>query len=146
VALVGILISVFAMLMIADNFVRLRRQTPELNGIQTLKNENDEDIEKLVPKRWEPTWSELDPSSAYDRYWLVLSKSRKVAITFVPKVMCTTIRSIFTKIEQKTGMCNHTRCSEWRKNKNIIGGNGSKYAPVTDYLQQHNYTTVIMFR
>lgn len=71
-------------------------------------------------------------AETYDPYWLVASKSTQVAVTIIPKVMCSSIRSVMNNIE-----CNNPndRCAEARMNGNL------KKLPM---LQ--NYTRVVFFR
>lgn len=71
-------------------------------------------------------------AKTYDPNWLVASKSTQVAVTIIPKVMCSSIRSVMNNMECKNP---DDRCAEARRNGNL------KKLPM---LQ--NYTRVIFFR
>jgi hypothetical protein len=80
----------------------------------------------LRPSANQPTVSPL-----YDPQWLVASKTKEVAVTIIPKVMCSSIRSVINGME-----CNdrESRCAECRKDSSI------------GLLPLSNYTRVVFFR
>jgi hypothetical protein len=51
----------------------------------------------------------LQPYNKYNPYWLVVSHSRKLAITIIPKAMCTTIRDAFNNKLEHCGQSLPTR-------------------------------------
>ena len=78
----------------------------------------------------------------YNPNFLVVSHKRKIAMTFFPKVMCSTIR--FAMCVTLDGCDTRTkpggeRCCEARKNHKLR-------ANKTLYLQEQNYTTALLLR
>ncbi|KAG7369750.1 sulfotransferase family protein [Nitzschia inconspicua] len=74
-----------------------------------------------------------DPvAKLYYRYWLLASKSKQVAITIIPKVMCTSIRAVMNGIECST--TDNPRCAEGRRSATVRK------------LPLQNYTRVVFFR
>ena len=74
------------------------------------------------------TSSTLANSPKYDRYWLVVSRRNQLAVTIIPKVMCTSIRCTFNRYECPQYPRDHcvtakrdARCAEWRWNKPQLG-------------------------
>jgi len=78
-------------------------------------------------------------ANTYNPFWLVTSKTRKIAITIIPKVMCSTIRNTMSiTIENCTTKTNPggVRCAEARRSgqKNFT------------YMEEQNYTTILILR
>jgi len=56
----------------------------------------------------------------YRPFWLLVSQKRRLAVTFVPKVMCSSIRSALHKLECKDDIQRTKfRCAEARKNSKL---------------------------
>jgi hypothetical protein len=53
----------------------------------------------------------------YNDFWLLISRRLRLAVTIVPKVMCSSIRTAFNRLE--CGTNNNTRCAEVRKNRTL---------------------------
>jgi hypothetical protein len=53
----------------------------------------------------------------YNDFWLLISQRLQLAITIVPKVMCSSIRTAFNCLE--CGTNNNMRCAEVRKNRTL---------------------------
>jgi Sulfotransferase family len=69
---------------------------------------------------------------SYDSYWLVASKTKQVAVTVIPKVMCSSIRSVMNGIECRD--TENKRCAEARQVSSVAK------------LPLQNYTRVVFFR
>jgi hypothetical protein len=52
----------------------------------------------------------------YKDFWLLVSRSLRLAVTIVPKVMCSSIRTAFNRLECGT---DNTRCAEARRNHEL---------------------------
>lgn len=83
--------------------------------------------------RLSPGQKEVDPAE-YNPFWLIVSKKRKLAITFVPKVMCSSLREAFDSLECPSP---DTKCAEARRNSNLKRSMG---------VLLSNYTRAIFFR
>jgi len=80
------------------------------------------------------------PDRKYDPRWLAVSHTRKVAVTWIPKVMCTTVRNVMsTENEHCSTLGRDSRCSEARINKELTFNN-------TMYIEQLDYATVVFLR
>lgn len=58
------------------------------------------------------------PQSAPWR-WIAVDRSRALSYTFVPKVMCTSLRTIMNAHMKGRGGCKHARCAEVRTNPGL---------------------------
>ena len=84
----------------------------------------------IIEDKGRPIVSMRENSTTYDPFWLAVSKTRNVAVTWIPKVMCTSIRKAMSYLE--CGVCR--RCAEARRSKDL---------QTTDLS---NFTRVIVFR
>jgi hypothetical protein len=92
-------------------------------------------VQEYLPNYYPSSSNDTDTTLMIEKYnprWLVVSPTTKVALTFVPKVMCTTIKFEMNKIEDKYNpeLCDFNaskpyavtvppRCSEARINPKI---------------------------
>jgi hypothetical protein len=88
------------------------------NGTDTLHNHTNNAISTIITTTATPTWypptteqqAQQPVAKRYDDFWLVASPQRQVAVTIIPKVMCTSIRSAMNAIECQ----GRDRCAEAR--------------------------------
>jgi len=76
-------------------------------------------------------------NNKYNPFWLVVSPKRKVAITIIPKVMCSTIRKVINYDVEECA--SGTRCAEARRNRRLRVNH-------TMYLHDDHYKTVLFVR
>jgi hypothetical protein len=81
--------------------------------------------------------SKTAKSSQYKAYWLVISKHLKLAVTIVPKVMCSSIRRVFNTLECSSPQ---DRCAEVRINRKLLSttnvGNMTRIAFLRDPFER----------
>ena len=78
-----------------NNNTKTHNHNTNIDGDKELKEKRKENMKKQSSKIRVVSPPPHQHNTTYDSRWLVVSRKRKVAVTIIPKVMCSTIRQAF---------------------------------------------------